>query len=400
MKVVADFHLHSKYSRATSKDITIPNMIKYCGVKGIGLVGTGDFTHPKWFNEIKEHLVEDGSGFLKPAEGPIRFVLSGEISLMYSQGGHGRRVHFVLLAPSLAVAEQMTEWLKKRGRVDYDGRPIFGFSAPEFTEAMMGISKDIMLIPAHAWTPWFGILGEKSGFNSVEECFCDQTKNIHALETGLSSDPAMNWRVSSLDKFALVSNSDSHSLHPWRLGREANVFSFDDLTYRNFTQAIIKKDPKHFLYTIEVDPSYGKYHYDGHRACNVRFSPEQSKKHNNICPVCGKPLIIGVLHRVEELADRPEGFVPKGAIPFRTVLPLSELLAAVYDTTAATKKVMVESEKLIKEFGTELNVILDAPEDRLRPLVHEKVLKALVANRAGKIKIEPGYDGLYGTPVI
>jgi uncharacterized protein (TIGR00375 family) len=251
----------------------------------------------------------------------------------------------------------------------------------------------------NCWTPWFGILGSKSGFDSIEECFQEQTKNIFAIETGLSSNPLMNWRLSSLDKFALVSNSDSHSPWPSRIGRELNVFD-TEASYNDIINAIKEKNPKKFLYTIEVDPSYGKYHWDGHRICNVSLDPKESMKYHNTCPVCGKPLTIGVLNRVEELADRPEGFVPKNAVPFKSLLPLSELIAAVYNTQFFSKKVWEESTKLTKEFGSELNVLLEASEDRLKLLTHEKIAEIILKNRKGELKVQPGYDGVYGKLLI
>lgn len=394
MKIIADLHMHSHYSRATSKNMNIQNIDKYAKVKGLNLIGTGDFTHPRWFAEMKSVLTEDEPGIYK-YKSDIKYMLTGEISLMYKQDGKGRRVHFVIFAPNFDVASQITDWLKTKGRVDYDGRPIFGFSAIEFTEAMMSISKDIMLIPAHCMTPWFGILGSKGGFNSIEECFRDQTKHIHALETGLSADPSMLWRISSLDKFSLISNSDSHSYYSWKLGREANVFELNKLTYQNIVNAIKSKDPKKFLYTIEVDPGFGKYHWDGHRACNVFLSPKETKKLNGICPKCKKPLTIGVEYRIEELADRPEGFVPKNSIPFKKLLPLAEILAAYYKAGVATKKVQNDLNKLINEFESELNVLLEAPEEKLK-LFSKPISDLIIKNRVGKIRVEPGYDGVYG----
>jgi len=394
MKIVADLHIHSKYSRATSKNMTIENIDKYGKLKGLNLIGTGDFTRPIWSKELKQQSREIGSsGLYKYKSDDVSYMLTGEISLMYTQDNKGRRVHFVILVPNFDIADQITDWLKTKGRVDYDGRPIFGFNAIEFTEAMMNISKDIMLIPAHIMTPWFGILGQKGGFDSLQDCFKDQVKHIHAVETGLSADPSMLWRVSSLDKFTPISNSDCHSYYTWRMGRECNVLE-TKLTYKDVINAI--KTRKGFQYTIEVDPAYGKYHWDGHRACNVFLTPKQAIKAKNICPVCHRPLTMGVEHRIEEIADRKEGYKPKNAIPFKKLLPLSELIAANYNTTVATKKVFVESEKLMKEFKTELDILLEAPKEKLKLIVGEKVANLIIKNRNGEIVVQPGYDGVYG----
>ncbi len=400
MEIISDFHIHSRFSRATSKEITINNLVKYAKIKGLNLLGTGDFTHPLWLKELKENLKEDGSGILK-TEGGFPFMLQAEIANIYTQGGRGRRIHNIILAPSFEVVDQINSELSKRGRLDYDGRPIFGFSCIELVEMMMGISRDIEIIPAHAWTPWFSIFGSKSGFDSVEECFGDKSKFIHALETGLSSDPAMNWRLSSLDKYALVSNSDSHSFWPWRIGREANVFEMEIVEYSEFIKIIRENNPKKFLYTIEVDPSYGKYHLDGHRECGICTEPKNSIKANNICPVCKKPLTIGVLHRVEELADRPESFRPDNAITYKSLIPLSEIISSVLGVDQLySKKIWDVYNKLIKEFRSEFRILLKAPESDLKKMVNERVADAIIKVRDGKIKIQPGFDGVYGKAVF
>ena len=392
---IADLHLHSSYSRATSKDMTIHEMAKGAKTKGINILGTGDFTHPRWIEDLKIMLKsgDDGSG-LYGYEG-IKFALTGEISLIFGQDKKTRKVHNVLLAPNFEVVDQINEFLRKKGRLDYDGRPIFGFSCIELADELMKISKDIMIIPAHAWTPYFGILGSMSGFDSVEECFKEKTKYIHALETGLSSDPVMNWRVSSLDKFSLVSFSDAHSPYSWRLGREACVFS-EVANYKNMIDAII--DHKGFSFTVETQPEYGKYHNDGHRFCNVNLTPDEAKKVNNICPKCHKPLTIGVAHRVEELADRPPGYVPKDAVPFKSLIPLMEIIAAVEQTGMVTKNVNAIYNILLNRFGSEFNILLNAEMNELKKLVKEKLALAIIKNREGKLKVIPGYDGVYGKP--
>ncbi|MEM7815564.1 MAG: endonuclease Q family protein [Candidatus Aenigmatarchaeota archaeon] len=401
MKVFADLHLHSKYSRATSTQLNIPNLVKYARIKGLNLLGTGDFTHPLWLNELKENLKEDGTGVLRDKDG-FGFILSGEISSIYSQGGKVRRVHNVILAKSFEIVEQINEMLvRKKVNLEADGRPVCGIPCPELVELILEIDKGCEIIPAHAWTPWFSVFGSESGFDSIEECFKDQAKKIHALETGLSSDPAMNWRLSSLDRFALVSNSDSHSYWPWRIGREANVFELKEITYDGIVSAIREKDPKRFLYTIEVDPSYGKYHFDGHRTCNVCLNPKEALRFGNWCPVCKRQLTIGVLHRVEQLADRPEGYVPKGAIPFKSLIPLTEIIGGVLGIEQLySKRIWEIYNKLIERFGSEFFVLLEAEKSEMRKVVDEKIAKAIIDVREGKVEIRPGYDGVYGYPVF
>jgi len=397
MRVISDLHIHSRFSRATSKDLTIPNLERYARLKGLTLLGTGDFTHPLWLKELKETLKDDGSGILRTGSG-FNFILQTEISSIYTQDGKGRRVHNILLAPNFEVVGQINAELGRLGRLDYDGRPIFNLPCPELVERMRKISPDIEVIPAHAWTPWFSIFGSSSGFNSVEECFGDQARYIHALETGLSSDPAMNWRLSQLDRFTLVSNSDSHSFWPWRIGRECNVFELKELSYRNILNTVRTREG--FTETIEFWPHEGKYHYDGHRNCNVVLSPKEAIKLNNICPICKRPLTIGVLHRVEELADRPDGFMPKGAVPFRNLIPLSELIAGVTGGLPASRKVWEEYNSLIKSFGNELKVLLEVSEEELRKAAPEKIADIIMRNRTQRIRFLPGYDGVYGVPVF
>lgn len=397
MKIIADLHIHSRFSRACSKQITIPNLEKYAKIKGLNLLGTGDFTHPLWLKELKENLKEDDSGVLKTGSG-FSFLLSTEIANIYSQDGKGRRIHNVILAPSFEVVEQINSELLKRGRLDYDGRPIFGFSCPELVEILKGVSSDIEIIPAHIWTPWFSLFGSKSGFDKIEDCFKDQTKYIHALETGLSSDPAMNWRLSQLDKYSLVSFSDSHSFWPWRMGREATVFG-TEMDYKSIINALRTKDG--LTETVEVNPSYGKYHFDGHRNCNICMKPSEALENHNVCPVCGRQLTIGVLHRVEELADREDGFKPGGAKPFKSLMPLSEVISALLGINQLySRKVWEVHNKLIAAFGSEFNVLLNAPKDELSRVVGDKIADTVLKVRGGKVKINPGFDGEYGYPVF
>tara|TARA_Y100000310_G_C20692961_1_gene823566 strand:- start:877 stop:2139 length:1263 start_codon:yes stop_codon:yes gene_type:complete len=395
MSIIADLHLHSKHSRATSKNLDLENLEKYAKLKGIDLLGTGDFCHPIWNKELKAKLTEDDTGILRTKTG-FPFMLTNELSLVYTQNEKGRRVHLCVWAPNLEVVDQITEYLLKHGRIDYDGRPIFKITCADFTENLHSISDKIEVIPAHIWTPWFSMFGSKSGFDTVKECFLDQTKHIHAIETGLSSDPSMNHRLSQLDKYQIVSFSDAHSFWPWRLGREATLFD-TDLNYTNIVKAIRTGDK--LAGTIEVDPNYGKYHYDGHRACNVSFHPQESIKHKGICPVCKKPLVIGVQYRVEELADRPEDYKKPDAKPFHSLIPLSDLIASILGTTVATKKVWAVHDTLTNN-TTENNVLLEMSDEDLLKRTDETIAKAIIQNRKGEIKVKAGYDGVYGIPLL
>jgi uncharacterized protein (TIGR00375 family) len=397
MRVFSDLHLHSRYSRATSHDLNIDTLERYAKIKGLTLLGTGDFTHPLWLNELKQKLKEE-NGILKTSS-EFPFILQAEISNIYTQDNKLRKVHNVILAPSFEIVEQINELLGKKGNLGADGRPIFGkYSCVELADDLMKISRDIEIIPSHCWTPWFSIFGSMSGFDSVEECFQDRSNYIHALETGMSSDPAMNWRLSKLDKYTLVSNSDSHSFWPWRMGRECNIFDLEELTYNNIVKAI--RTNEGFLCTIETSPSYGKYHFDGHRLCNFSCSPEEAVKIKNICPVCGRALTIGVAHRVNELADRPKGFVLEKAHPFRILLPLHEIISAIMKTSMSSKKVWQEYNKLLAAFNDEFNVLLNAPHSELRKLTDSKIADMIMRNREGKINVKPGFDGEYGVAII
>lgn len=388
MEILADLHIHSKFSRACSKDLDFNNLEKYARIKGVNLLGTGDFQHPKWFLETNQ-LEEDENGILW-TKTKFPFIWQTEISLMYTQDGKGRRVHFVILAPNREVVKQIIDALGKKGRLDYDGRPIFGFSAIELVEMMQSISNEIEIIPAHCMTPYFGIFGSKTGFDSIEECFKDKTKNIHAVETGMSADPPMLRRVSKFDKLNLVSFSDSHSFWPWRIAREATIFE-SDLKYKNILNAI--RTGEGLKGTIETLPSYGKYHFDGHRACDISFSPEETKKHKSICPKCKKPLTIGVEYRIEELADRKE---PKITKYYKDLIPLSELIAAVYNTQPSTQKVAKDFNELIKNFNSEFDILLNIPEEKLSKIINKNIVDIIMLNREGKLNIKPGYDGVYG----
>ncbi len=405
MRVIADLHIHSRFSRATSQKMNINEITRFARVKGLNLIGTGDFTNPKWFKELTEELVEISGtnlyGTTKHPDTPVQYMITAEASTIFTFEGSVKKIHHVILTPSLETAVQVNDKLKRYGDLDIDGRPTLNMTAPQLVEEIMQISDENVVIPAHVWTPWFSIFGAFSGFDRVEDCYQDMTKHISALETGLSSDPPMNWRLSSLDKFALVSNSDSHSSWPWRIGREANVFELERLTYQEVVDAIRKKDPKRFKFTIETNPAYGKYHWTGHRNCNVSLPPQEAIKFGNRCPVCHRKLTKGVEQRVEELADRPEGFKPEGAIGYMRLLPLSEIITAVLEVNyPGAQKVWSIYNPLISRFGDEYTVLIDATREQISQIVDPKIAEAIVRVREEKTKVIPGYDGVYGQLVI
>lgn len=395
MKFIADFHLHSKYSRATSSQADLENFDKWANLKGIKVLGTGDFTHPEWFKNLKEKLApaERGIFKLRNKESQTRFVLTVEVSCIWSKGEKVRKVHIVIFAPSFEIAENINTQLGWIGNLRADGRPILGLDARELVKILMSISEDILIVPAHVMTPWFGIFGSKSGFDSLKECFGEEEKYIYALETGLSANPPMLWRIPEGREKTLISNSDAHS--PKKIGREANVFD-TEIDYYKIVKAIKEKDKSKFLYTIEFYPQEGKYHYDGHRNCNMRLSPQETKKYGGICPVCGKSLTIGVLNRVEQLSDKEEGFIPEDSIPFKSLVPLEEIIAESLGQETSTKAVEEEYMKLVKELGGEFNVLLNVDREDLEKITTPEVAEGIIRVREGKVIIEPGYDGVFG----
>jgi uncharacterized protein (TIGR00375 family) len=323
----------------------------------------------------------------------VNFILTAEICTIFSINKQVKRIHNIIFAPSFEVVDKINKELGYIGNLEADGRPIFGLAAEELVKIVLAASPDCMIIPGHAWTPWFGIFGAMSGFDTVEQCFGKEAKNIYCLETGLSSDPAMNWRLSNLDKYCLISNSDSHS--PQKIMREANVFDCK-MSYKEITTALKKKDKTKFLYTIEFFPQEGKYHWDGHRLCEVRMSPQEAKKSNYRCPKCGKTVTVGVESRVEKLADRPVGFVPDNSIPFKSMIPLIEIIAEARDKASTTQGVVEEYMTLIKRFGSEFNILFDMPKEELETGLPGPVAQAVLRVREGKVHIVPGYDGVYG----
>ncbi|MFA5991405.1 MAG: endonuclease Q family protein [Candidatus Doudnabacteria bacterium] len=400
MRFIADLQIHSKYSRACSQELNPKNIGAWADKKGINIVGTGDFTHPKWLAELKESLEETKPGLyqLRDKSANAYFMLTAEVSSIYKQGDKVRRVHNLIWAPNFAAVDRIIAGLEKTGaNLKSDGRPIMGVHCDTLVKIVKEADAQAEIIPAHAWTPHFGLFGSLSGFDSVEEGFGDQTKYIRAIETGLSSDPKMNWQISALDKYSLTSNSDAHSLR--KLGREANVFEIDEkkLSYQEVIRVLYGKNPKEFLYTIEFFPEEGKYHLDGHRDCKFSCLPPQTKKLKGLCPVCGKKLLVGVLNRVEVLADREWGFVPKRVIPFKSVIPLEEVIADVYGVGVQSKKVVNMYDQMTGlRKTTEFEILLDLSQEEIGKLGNSEIAAAVMRVREGRVSLEGGYDGEFG----
>lgn len=405
IRVIADLHIHGRFSRATSQQMNIKEIARFARIKGLNLVGTGDFTHPEWLREIRETLVpEPETGLYAVAGLPdaaVHFLLTTEVCTIFEYQNEFKKIHHVILAPNIETVAQINDALKTYGSLTSDGRPMLSMTAPQLVELVMEISKENMIIPAHAWTPWFSLFGAFSGFDSIEECYQDMTRHIHALETGLSSDPPMNWRLSKLDRFALVSNSDCHSFWPWRIGREANVFKLDELNYTGVLDAIKSNDSTRFKFTIETDPAYGKYHWTGHRACNVSLSAREAQKFGNICPVCRKKLTKGVEQRVEELADRPANFRRESVPGYMRLLPLSEIIATVLGVDSpSVQAVWKIYNQLVSKFGDEYSVLIDASKEALSEVAEAKIVDTILRARDGSVTVIPGYDGVYGRLVL
>ena len=403
MKIIGDLHIHSRFSMATSKEGTPENLDFWARKKGISLIGTGDFTHPAWRAELRERLIPEGNGLYRLKEEYVkeesrkfsgegtRFVVSGEISSIYKKNGKTRKVHNVILLPGLEAADAMAQCLEKIGNIHSDGRPILGLDSHDLLEMMLDVCPEGILIPAHIWTPHFSVLGAKSGFDSVEECFEELTSYVHALETGLSSDPAMNWRISGLDRYQLVSNSDAHS--PSRLGREANLLDIE-CSYEGLYQAI--QTGKGLEGTVEFFPEEGKYHFDGHRKCGVSLSPTEAERLGEICPVCGKKLTMGVDHRVEQLADREEGFVKEDGRKYESLVPLPEVISACMGYSTASKKVQGCFEQMLQKLGTEFDMLRNVPAEDIKSCAGERIAEGIENVRTGHVKRILGYDGEYG----
>jgi len=409
MKFIADLHVHSKYSRATAKNLDLENLYLWAQYKGIHLVGTGDFVHPQWFKELHEKLEPAEPGLFKlkskyaklidaqiptSCKAPVRFMLSVEISNIYKRHDKVRKVHNLIFAPSMDAAQKIQTRLGGIGNITSDGRPILGLDSYDLLKLTLEADARNLLVPAHIWTPWFSALGSMGGFDSMTDAFGDLTKHIFALETGLSSDPPMNWRVKGLDDFILISNSDAHS--PAKLGREANIFD-TDLSYDGIYQALSDKNDKGLVSTLEFFPEEGKYHFDGHRDCQVRWHPKETIKHKGICSVCGKPVTVGVMSRVELLADRPQQEKPKRSRPFKNIVPLPELIAEVKGMGEASKAVQEAYMKALSQLGNEFHILLDCPLDEIKRAAGDVLAEGVSRMRQGKVEIAAGYDGEFGT---
>lgn len=415
MKFIADLHIHSLHSRATSKASNIATLAAWSRIKGVHVLGTGDFTHPAWFKQLRETLQPAEPGFfrlqdtvkrdfssllqpdIRTEEIPTRFVLTTEISSIYKRGGTVRKVHNILFVPDFVSAENLNKKLGAIGNIASDGRPVLGLDSRDLLEILLETAPDGFLVPAHIWTPWFSLFGSKSGFDCLEDCFCDLSKHIFALETGLSSDPEMNRRISALDKYTLISNSDCHS--PVKICREANIFD-TDFDYYSMRDAIKTpcdtKGKQHFAATIEFYPEEGKYHHDGHRKCGFCCDPDKSRALLKRCPACGKAMTIGVLSRVMDLADRTEAVYPKGSPDAFSLMPLPEMLSEITGVGVNSKTVMHHYLHCVERFGSELNVLLHTPLQGLArgysPLLAEAVRRV----RCKQVRRRPGYDGEFG----
>lgn len=405
MAYVADLHTHSRFSRACSRDLTIPNLTKWAKYKGIDLVGTGDALHPLWQAELKRDL-KPSSDFYE-YDG-VRFIPTTEIGCIYSEGGKVRRIHLLIFLPSLDQALKLSEVLGKKGvNLSSDGRPILGMSSKQLCEIVLGVEPQALIVPAHIWTPWFSLYGSNSGYDSLRECFGPFSDQIYGVETGLSSEPAMNWRIEELDDKSIVSFSDLHSLP--RLGREATIFGGRP------TFAELRNDLKiqNIVGTIEFFPEEGKYHYSGHRNCGVVYSPKELRVKGKICPVCKRPLTVGVMQRVEDLATREnqqlriknqEGVITSEAFPkragFRMLVQLEEIIAEALSTTVASQRTKFEYEKLVTKLAPELKLLTKIPLDQITRISSEKIAQGIDRVRMGKLKIEPGYDNTYGVVKI
>lgn len=417
MEFVADLHLHSKYSRAVSRDMNLQNMALWGDKKGLDILSATDWTHPLWFRELRQELIEDTKGLFKlknQKDSKTRFLLSVEVSSIYTQNGKVHRIHNLIFSESFETCEKISAELVKRGcNLNSDGRPIIGLSSIALIELVLSIDENAMIIPCHAWTPWFSLYGSNSGFDSIDECFGEYADKIYAVETGLSSDPYMNWQIKELANRSILSSSDAHSMA--KMGREATVFKStkDRLSFRDITDAIKQKgDETKISYTIEFYPEEGKYHFTGHRNCNFVQDPKQTKQDGNICPVCKRPLTVGVMHRVEELSQSPQfseevsKINPNGVKwiidptkkhpPFVKLVPLNEIVAESLHSTVASQKVKDMFNDLCLRFGSELNVLLKTPIKDIEAQVGQRVAEGVEKVRKGNIVILPGFDGQYG----
>ncbi len=387
----ADFHIHSKYSRATSKNMDIDNLSSWAGVKGINLLGTGDFTHPDWLRELKNKLEKIEYGIYKHKN--IFYILTCEVSNIYFKHGRTRKIHNIIFTPSFETADEINKFLSQHGNLYSDGRPMLSIESDKMVKGLTKISEDIFIVPAHVWTPHFSLFGANSGFDSIEECFEEFTPNIYSFETGLSSDPPMNWRWSDLDRFCLISNSDAHS--PAKIGREVNVFK-EKFGYKELIEILKTKDREKFLFTVEFYPQEGKYHWDGHRKCGVNIPPKETRALNGRCPKCGGKITVGVMHRVEALCDRKEDFTLEGVPSYRNMVPLIEIISASLGVGSETQGAQKEYNALINKFGSEFEILLEAPEKKIQKECPPGITDGILNARKGDVSIIPGSDGTYG----
>lgn len=398
MTYVADLHLHSPYAMGTSSRLSFESLAHWASKKGIHLLASADFTHPAWFEETRSKLHDDGDGLF--SYDGVRFVLGTELSCVAPQGGRSRRVHVLAFAPGLDAVSRINARLADHGRLDADGRPVLRLTPRDLLLLLLDVDPRCLLIPAHAWTPWYGIYGSKSGFDSLAECFGDAAGHVHAIETGLSSDPAMNWQVSELDSRSIVSFSDAHS--PQKMGRELTVFG-GELSYDGLARSLRSQDIE---YTVEFYPEEGKYHHSGHRKCGVSLSPREVAVNGPRCSVCGRRLTLGVLQRVEELASTSVSAVPdrdglvrsdSGRPPFRNLVGLAEIFSQALGVGINSKTVSKHYDWLVSEIGSELAVLVDAPLDDVERIAGDRVAEGIGRARNGELSIEPGYDGRYGS---
>lgn len=398
---ILDLHIHSRYSRACSKELELSKIAAACELRGIDIVSTGDFTHPKWFESIKNELVEDTEGVyqLKQSESKTRFLIGTEVASIKKHKEKTRRVHHLIFSPNIETSEKFNTYLNRRGfNLRSDGRPILGLTSKEILQIMLEVDPRMVMIPAHAWTPWFGIFGSKGGYTTLEEAYDELAPHINAIETGLSSDPLMNWRLSMLDTITLISNSDAHS--PQKLGREANILQFEneeEITYAEIMRIIREGDKKKFVSTIEFYPEEGKYHFDGHALCQFSCTPEQTKKLKGLCPKCKKPLVIGVMNRIDELADRDEKMARAHVgIPYQSIVPLPEILADVFGVGVVSKRVQNQYESLLRSLGSEFSILLTVSKEKIEQASTSEIAEAIERVRSGNIFVRPGYDGVFG----
>ncbi|MCS7200626.1 MAG: endonuclease Q family protein [Patescibacteria group bacterium] len=403
MDIFADLHLHSKYSRACSKNLDLENLSYYASLKGLKILITGDFTHPDWFREIKQKLVEvnDGIYRLKDSQEEVFFLLGGEISSIFSRQGIVKRIHYIVILPKFDLVEKLNKKLSMYSNLRSDGRPILALDVIDFMKILFDIYEKAIFIPAHIWTPWFSLYGSISGFDSIYEAFGQYVDYVTAVETGLSSDPNMNWRLPELDRFSIVSFSDAHSPHPHRLGREATLFRLNELSYSQLYKAMKEPNEENkILMTVEFFPEEGKYHYDGHRLCKVRFSPEDSKKNKYLCPMCGGKVTIGVMSRVEKLAKRPSNFFSENRPPFKRTTPLTQIIGQLLNSEPTSKKVFSYYLQVVNEIGPELDILIDNFDQDLMKQKYSDLLECLEKIRREEIILEPGYDGEYGKVLL